>query len=85
MTFEGRTLFLIGFHLTILGHLQRQNAKGWKIAEQSWDASVHQQVAESLMTEEEVTLALNPPDCEDIHTSKEAILVTRLEWDLMAL
>jgi hypothetical protein len=79
------TPFLKGFHLTISGHLPRRNAEGWKIAERSWDAYVHQQVAEGLMTEEEATEALNPPDYEDIPTPKEAIPVARLEWDLKAL
>jgi hypothetical protein len=67
MTFELITPFLKGFHLTISGHLPRRNAKGWKIAERSSDAYIHQQVAEGLMTEEEATEALNPPDYEDIY------------------
>jgi hypothetical protein len=85
MMFELITPFLKGFHLSISGHLPRRNSEGWKIAERSWDAHVHQQVAEGLMTEEEATEALNPPDYEDIPTPKEAIPVARLEWDLKAL
>jgi hypothetical protein len=86
MTFELITPFLKGFHLTISGHLPRRSAEGWKIAERSWDAYVHQQqVVGGLMTEEEATEALNPPDYEDIPTPKEAIMVARLEWDLKAL
>jgi hypothetical protein len=85
MTFELVTPFLKGFYLTISGHLPRRNAEGWKIAERSWDAYVHEQVAEGRMTEEEATEALNPPDYEDIPTPKEAVLVGRLEWDPKAL
>jgi hypothetical protein len=85
MTFELITPFLKGFHLTILGHLLRRDAKGWKIAERSWDAYVHQQVAEGLMTEDEALKAINPPDYDDILTPKEVLPVTRLEWDLKAL
>jgi hypothetical protein len=62
MTFELITPFLKGFHLTILGQLPRRNSEGWKIAERSWDAYIHQQVAEGLMKEEDATEALNPPD-----------------------
>jgi hypothetical protein len=58
-----------------------------KIAEQSWNGYVHQQVAEGFMTdEEEASEALNPPDYKDILTPKEAVLATsRLNQDLMAL
>jgi hypothetical protein len=52
ITFELITPFLKGFHLTISSQLPRRNAEGWKIAERSWDAYVHEQVAEGLMTEE---------------------------------
>jgi hypothetical protein len=85
MTFELITPFLKGFHLTIPGHLPRQDAEGWKIAERSWDAYAHQQVAEELMTEDQALEAINPPDYNDILTPKKVLPMTRLEWDLKAL
>jgi hypothetical protein len=67
------------FHLCTIG------AWGWKIAEQSWDGYVHQQVAEGLMTDGEASEALDPPDYEYILAPKEAVLATRLDQNLMAL
>jgi hypothetical protein len=86
MTFELINPFLVkGFQLTISGPLPRQDAEGWKIVECSWDAYVHQQVAEGLMTEDEALEAINPPDYDDIPTPKEVMPVTRLELVLKAL